>query len=247
MSPTTNTHVCSGVLFAKDLVLVPASCVSKKSTRSEPFPIVRVGRYALNGLDGEDVVEDRHAIEQRVHESFTGNPRDGYDIAILRLDAHNGEDELLNDYESLGDLKDTEELLTLGWFKASSIGAPSHQLQMISSLNPVSDEDCETAFEQLPKGTVCAKPKPHTHCEWDLGAPLIVCTEATGKLRLAGFASFISQTCGNQPYVYVDVGKELRNWIKELGLMESTTELPIPTNASTNVPAYETAPTHEEL
>ena len=57
MSPTTSTHMCSGVLFAKDLVLVPASCVSKKSTRSEPFPIVRVGRYALNGLDGEDVVE----------------------------------------------------------------------------------------------------------------------------------------------------------------------------------------------
>lgn len=57
MSPTTNTHVCSGILIEDALVVVPASCVSKKCTKSEPFPLIRAGSYALNGVDGTSVVE----------------------------------------------------------------------------------------------------------------------------------------------------------------------------------------------
>lgn len=54
-SQLTRTHICSGVLIAHDLALVPASCVAKKGDQSEGLPIVRMGSHSIrgNGVSGE--------------------------------------------------------------------------------------------------------------------------------------------------------------------------------------------------
>ncbi|CAD7699359.1 unnamed protein product [Ostreobium quekettii] len=226
MSPKMLTHACTGTLVDDDLVLAPASCVSSLSNKAEPLPIVRVGTYALDGKGGQADYEERQTVEQRTHERFTGDPTAGYDVSILRLDKPVKGRRPVRGFRSLRDVGKEDEAIMLGWFKASSIGPPALSLQMITNIALVDDDTCRTVFDKLPRGTICAMPELRAHCEWDLGAPLLLCDKKTNTTTLAGFASFASPTCGqkNMPYVYVDLGGELLSWVEQKGLKNSKVE-----------------------
>jgi len=239
VSPTTTTHICSGALIADDLAIAPASCVSKSCKKCEPFPIIRVGSNSIDGEDETGDVQEYNVIEQRVHNKFDGTVSAGYDVAILQLDGKTKDVPIIGGYKALRDLGDSDVIMALGWFKASRIGAPSALLQMITSLDYVPQEKCMNVFPKLPEASVCAKPKMRAHCEWDHGAPLLLCTKGIGNYMLAGLASFERSTCQtDDPYVYADVGGELLNWVEAQGLEDSVIEKP----ANSGIP-----PEKEEL
>lgn len=110
-------------------------------------------------------MQERNVTELRVHKKYSGTAEKGYDVAILKLDGEKKDRKVIERYKSLGDVGESDEVITVGWFKASSIGAPSTQLQMIPNMDYVPRRDCEAVFDTLPETAVCAKPQWRAHCE----------------------------------------------------------------------------------
>lgn len=78
-----NEHVCSGILIDEFHVLTAAHCI-KASTENARM-IVGTQNGAKNRRVHAHQVEKLRAESCFKHPAYTGNPEDGYDIALLRL------------------------------------------------------------------------------------------------------------------------------------------------------------------
>lgn len=215
-----HTHDCAGVLIDQETVIVPASCLQKRSHIPSSFPVVRLGSFIISPQNKEQDGEVFKVCKKVIHKGFNGNPHDGSDIALLVL---NRPAEM---YKRLADDKadfiregcDDSLLSMVGWFASRPDGPPSLRLEMLRGLNNKEEGECAKIFESWPRNVICAASTPNANIAWDGGSPLL-CDD---KFVL-GIASFTGRKGTFRPYVYTRL-IEYRDWIDKRGDGNSVVE-----------------------
>lgn len=207
-------HICTGVLYTANVVLLPASCIVRQGKNGKQVlkPNIRAGTRDIFGEENLKGIEVRSSSEEIIHPSFNGNMEDGfsYDLAILILN------ESISSHTKIElSTAPCEEMETLGWFRPCNNlpAAPLTKLGRLQNLTQRDSKICQQHFPHstLLKGMFCAIYPIVSSIPWDHGAPLL----CPGTPRtLVGLASYMSSTeCVNSPQLYTDVWK-FSKWIK---------------------------------
>jgi len=219
LDPMVQTHDCTGVLIDHDIVLVPASCITKTAkVARDQFPLVRVGSYNLNKPDGPESQETIPVCKKIIHSAFNGNPANGSDIALLQLASP------LNTHQPIS-ISATQaadcmgqRLTAVGWFSPRLNGPPSAEVEVLPRLTIVQRDRCRSLLDGLPEGAVCALSDPAAIVVWDHGSPLL-CDDKI----LVGLASYTKNTAGHYPCIYTHV-VDYKDWIDTRGKGASRVE-----------------------
>ncbi|GMH40226.1 hypothetical protein BSKO_08130 [Bryopsis sp. KO-2023] len=206
-------HLCGGVVIAEDAVLTAAHCIDVRfSANSNPTPMVYLG-----GLDRDNPIEKRQTVRPLLPKGWTGDPLDGSDIAILKLDKPT----CLKPIPALGNrMKPNQEVNFLGYGR-SSIGGSFSYILGAGKFRYLTNKNCSATFDLKTKLTfndICIKgPNSAGVCVGDDGGPAMVRpTPFEFKDRLVGIASYATGDCTDADAVtiFTRVKAHLK-WIRE--------------------------------
>eukprot|EP00803_Ostreobium_quekettii_P007652 evm.model.scf_612.1 EVM.evm.TU.scf_612.1 scf_612:7259-10563(+) len=211
------SFLCGGALIRKNWVLTAAQCVDVSfRQKAEMHP-----RINIAGRTAGTAVQTLRTIATFVPLQWNGNPRNGYDVALLKLEKAACMDPIpIADQEF--NMMANESLLYLGWGRFGGGGAFSDVLQA-ADMVWISNDDCSERLveNEVTRQMLCAKGvTTQGLCAGDEGSPLVyspidpVHKVPMGPFTLVGVASFSDEKCTepNSISLFTSVPK-LSKWI----------------------------------
>eukprot|EP00803_Ostreobium_quekettii_P006873 evm.model.scf_643.5 EVM.evm.TU.scf_643.5 scf_643:47616-50883(+) len=203
----TEIHACSGVHLYGDMVATLASCVDQTTAdKAHPFPVVVLGSNAVDGRTPE--AGFARVCEQRIHYLYDGDPANGFNIALLKLNS------TFRDLSTLDTIAPAVDCTTTmdayGWPATGCLRTIPESGQVTGNLTLIPDAQCRRWLGKLPKTDVCTMLPAISSNPWDFGSPLF-CAD-----HLVGLASH------QRSNTSLHVGLEpLTGWLKSKGAGQS--------------------------
>jgi len=211
------SFLCGGALIRKNWVLTAAQCVDVSFwQKAEMHP-----RINIAGRTPGTSAQTLRTIATFVPVQWNGDPRSGYDVALLKLEKAACMDPIpIADLDF--NMTTDEPFLYLGWGRFGGGGAFSDVLQAADMLW-IPREDCRERLveNKVTKQMLCAQGvTTQGLCAGDEGSPLVyspidpVHKVPTGPFTLVGVASFADEKCTepNSISLFTSVPK-LSKWI----------------------------------
>eukprot|EP00210_Caulerpa_lentillifera_P008336 g7952.t1 len=209
---STGQHRCGAVLIATDTVLTAASCVHCRNGSDD-----HISEIFLGGFNRDNPIERRSPALTIIHENYTGDPVDGNDIALIKLN----QSTCLRPVPNIGrQTAAGEQYMLLGFGRASSNSTLSSSLRGANVTN-FDIQQCNEIFgaeTPLDEKKVCTRNLDcncASSCEGDEGGPIVLReTVLRFEDTLIALASYSNGDCGvNGSFsVHTDI-QEYENWI----------------------------------
>lgn len=173
----TGIHTCSGVLLHKDMVATLASCVDNGTTEgARAFPVLVFGSNAVDG--NTPGAEFARVCEQRIHNLYDGNPQNGHNIALLKLNASFEEFSTL---ESIAPAEAcTGSMSSYGWPCAGGGRGFTQFGRVTPNLELVPGDQCRRLLGKLSQTEICTKLPMVASNPWDFGSPIFCSGHVVG-------------------------------------------------------------------
>lgn len=208
----TGHHRCGAVLIRPDAVLTAASCVDPRNHND-----ANISQVFLGGFYRDDPIQKRKPVLTIIHESYTGDPRGGYDIAVIKLNKPS----CLEPVPFIGRQTDAGEVYILLGFGRTGFNAPFATALLGANVTNFNINQCNKIFgadPPLDERKVCTKNllcNCGASCEGDEGSPVVL-RETTLKFEdtLIAIASYSEGGCGlpDTFSVHTDI-QPFENWL----------------------------------
>lgn len=204
-------HRCGAVLIRPNAVLTAASCVDPRNQ------LESIKEVFLGGFSVDDPIQKRTPVATLVHEKYTGDPRDGYDIALVKLN----NDSCLKPVPFLGRQTAPGEVYILLGFGRTGPNEPFASTLQGANVTNFDIKQCNDIFgadPPLDHKTVCTRKQDCSFaalCEGDEGSPIVL-RETTLKFEdtLIAIGSYTDGLCGLPGSFSVHTDIQLfENWI----------------------------------
>eukprot|EP00210_Caulerpa_lentillifera_P005705 g5456.t1 len=212
----TGKHRCGAVLIRPNVVLTAASCVDD-SRNNNRYNDSGIRQVFLGGFLRDDPIQKRKPVLTIIHESYTGDPKDGFDIAMIKLNKPT----CLKPVPFIGRQTSPGEVYTLLGFGRTGPKLPFSTALLGANVTNYNIRQCNEIFGANPPlddRKVCTKNSScncASSCEGDEGGPIIL-RETTLKFEdtLIAIASYSNGDCTvpGSFSVHTDI-QPYENWI----------------------------------
>lgn len=163
-------HLCGGALFRKRWVVTAARCVDPAFWEEA----VLLPKVSVAGLTEDTAAETLQTIKTFVPDEWNGDPRNGFDLALLKLDKKS----CMKPIPIAGKnfkIPTVDSLIFMGWGRLGSTGAFTSRLQ-VANMTYIEMEECKMSLvrSDVTKEMVCTKGvTTEGLCQGDEGSPLM--------------------------------------------------------------------------